>query len=40
VDYAGVASFDGDPTLVVAVRVGQTRLIDNVPLKDPQRAGL
>jgi pantoate--beta-alanine ligase len=40
VDYAGVANFDGDPTLVVAVRVGQTRLIDNVPLTDPQRAGL
>jgi pantoate--beta-alanine ligase len=38
-DYAGVAVFDGEPTLVVAVRVGSTRLIDNVPLDDPARAG-
>jgi pantothenate synthetase len=27
------------PTLVVAARVGVTRLIDNVPLHDPQAAG-
>jgi pantoate--beta-alanine ligase len=30
-DYVEVADFDG-PTLVVAVRVGSTRLIDNMPL--------
>lgn len=40
VEYVGVAPFDGDPTLVVAVRFGGTRLIDNVPLNDPARAGL
>jgi pantoate--beta-alanine ligase len=40
VEYAQVAEFDEDPTLVVAVRVGSTRLIDNVPLTDPGRAGL
>jgi pantoate--beta-alanine ligase len=32
VDYVAVADFDGQPTLAVAVRVGRTRLIDNVPL--------
>jgi pantoate--beta-alanine ligase len=31
VDYVGVADFDG-PTLLAAVRVGGTRLIDNVRL--------
>jgi pantoate--beta-alanine ligase len=40
VDYAAVARFDGEPVLVVAARVGRTRLIDNVPLEDPARAGL
>jgi pantoate--beta-alanine ligase len=39
VEYVGVAAF-GDPTLVVAVRAGATRLIDNVPLAHPDRAGL
>jgi pantoate--beta-alanine ligase len=39
VDYVGVAAFD-EPTLVVAVRAGATRLIDNVPLAHPDRAGL
>lgn len=39
VEYVAVAPFNGDPTLVVAVRVGRTRLIDNVPLRDPQAAG-
>jgi pantoate--beta-alanine ligase len=33
VDYVAVADFDV-PTLVAAVRVGGTRLIDNVPLVD------
>jgi pantoate--beta-alanine ligase len=40
VDYAEVASFDDQPTLVVAVRLGTTRLIDNVPLNQPALAGL
>jgi hypothetical protein len=40
VDYAGVAHFDGHPTLVIAARAGRTRLIDNVPLDDPPRAGV
>jgi len=34
-DYVAVAAFDGRPTLVIAVRVGGTRLIDNVPLGEP-----
>lgn len=40
VEYVSIADFEGDPTLVVAVRVGATRLIDNVPLKHPAAAGL
>jgi pantoate--beta-alanine ligase len=32
VDYVAVADFDGQATLVIAARVGSTRLIDNVPL--------
>jgi pantoate--beta-alanine ligase len=32
VDYVAVAGFRGRPTLVLAARVGRTRLIDNVPL--------
>jgi pantoate--beta-alanine ligase len=40
IDYADVAVFDGEPTLVVAVRIGPTRLIDNVPLNQPALAGL
>lgn len=40
VDYADVAVFDGQPTLVVAARAGGTRLIDNVPLEHPELAGL
>jgi len=39
VDYVEVATFDGHPTLVIAARVGKTRLIDNVPLDDPELAG-
>jgi pantoate--beta-alanine ligase len=37
VDYVAVADFDG-PTLVAAIRVGDTRLIDNAPLEpvDPK----
>jgi pantoate--beta-alanine ligase len=40
VDYADVAVFDGEPTLVIAARAGATRLIDNVPLNHPEWAGL
>jgi pantoate--beta-alanine ligase len=40
IDYADVALFDGGPTLVVAVQIGPTRLIDNVPLNQPALAGL
>jgi pantoate--beta-alanine ligase len=39
VDYVAVADFDV-PTLVIAATVGTTRLIDNVPLDRPERAGL
>jgi pantoate--beta-alanine ligase len=35
-DYVEVADFDG-PTLLVAARVGSTRLIDNVPLPKGDR---
>jgi pantoate--beta-alanine ligase len=34
-EYVAVAAFDGHPTLTIAARVGATRLIDNVPLDDP-----
>ena len=40
VDYVGMATFDGRPTLVIAARAGATRLIDNVPLDQPELAGL
>jgi len=40
VGYVGLATLNGDPTLVIAVRIGTTRLIDNVPLDHPERAGL
>jgi pantoate--beta-alanine ligase len=40
IDYVAVAALDGEPTLLVAVRIGATRLIDNVPLSSPARAGL
>jgi pantoate--beta-alanine ligase len=36
-DYVEVADFDG-PTLLVAARVGSTRLIDNVPLPKGDRS--
>jgi pantoate--beta-alanine ligase len=39
-EYVAVVTFHQAPTLVVAARVGATRLIDNVPLRDPQAAGL
>jgi pantoate--beta-alanine ligase len=32
-DYVALADFEGRPTLAVAVRIGRTRLIDNVPLE-------
>jgi pantoate--beta-alanine ligase len=38
-DYLDVGDFEGHPTLVVAARLGGTRLIDNVPLDQPARAG-
>lgn len=40
VDYVEMARFADRPTLVVAARVGDTRLIDNVPLDEPGLAGL
>jgi pantoate--beta-alanine ligase len=40
VEYVEVASFGGQPTLVIAARAGGTRLIDNVPLEHPELAGL
>lgn len=40
IEYVEVASFDGQPTLVIAARAGATRLIDNVPLERPELAGL
>jgi pantoate--beta-alanine ligase len=40
IDYVTVATLDDHPTLVVAVTVGRTRLIDNVPLDQPGLAGL
>jgi pantoate--beta-alanine ligase len=40
VDYVGLATFDGRPTLLIAARAGATRLIDNVPLDEPELAGL
>jgi pantoate--beta-alanine ligase len=36
-DYVAVADLDG-PTLAVAARVGETRLIDNVPLQEGEAA--
>jgi pantoate--beta-alanine ligase len=33
-EYITVADFDGYPTLALAVRIGATRLIDNVPLDE------
>lgn len=40
VDYVEIARFGDRPTLVVAVRIGHTRLIDNVPLDEPALAGV
>jgi pantoate--beta-alanine ligase len=40
VEYLEVVEFDEHQTLVLAVSVGGTRLIDNVPLDEPARAGL
>jgi pantoate--beta-alanine ligase len=40
IEYADLADFAGEQTLVVAVRVGPVRLIDNVPLDAPALAGL
>jgi pantoate--beta-alanine ligase len=40
IEYVDIAHWGGEPTLVLAVRAGATRLIDNVPLEHPERAGL
>jgi pantoate--beta-alanine ligase len=40
IEYVTVAALDDHPTLVVAITVGRTRLIDNVPLDQPKLAGL
>jgi pantoate--beta-alanine ligase len=40
VEYAEVVGFHGQPTLVLAIRIGPTRLIDNVPLGQPELASL
>jgi pantoate--beta-alanine ligase len=40
VEYVTVAAFADGPTLVIAARAGATRLIDNVPLGHPERAGI
>jgi pantoate--beta-alanine ligase len=40
IQYVSVAPFDAGATLVVAVKAGAIRLIDNVPLDHPDRAGL
>jgi pantoate--beta-alanine ligase len=39
VDYVEVATLGGQSTLVIAARVGATRLIDNMPLDTPERGG-
>jgi pantoate--beta-alanine ligase len=36
VEYVSVAGFGGRPALAIAARVGRTRLIDNVPLQEPE----
>ena len=40
IDYVDLAPFDPQPTLVLGVRIGSTRLIDNVPLDLPELGGL
>jgi hypothetical protein len=39
VEYLALAHFDSEPTLIVAARVGSTRLIDNLPLHTPELGG-
>ncbi|HET9372210.1 MAG TPA: pantoate--beta-alanine ligase [Vicinamibacterales bacterium] len=39
VDYVGIADLNDRQTLVVAASAGATRLIDNVPLDQPELAG-
>jgi pantoate--beta-alanine ligase len=38
IEYVADAQLDGRRTLLVAARVGATRLIDNVPLDEPEEA--
>jgi pantoate--beta-alanine ligase len=40
IEYVDLARFTPEPTLVLAVRFGATRLIDNVPLGQPELAGV
>jgi pantoate--beta-alanine ligase len=40
IEYVDVADLSGHPTLVVAARIGRTRLIDNMPLDDPELGGV
>jgi pantoate--beta-alanine ligase len=40
IEYVDIAHWGGEPTLVVAVRAGATRLIDTAPLEHPEGAGL
>jgi pantoate--beta-alanine ligase len=40
IEYVDLAPFTPEPTLVLAVKLGSTRLSDNVPLGQPELAGI